>query len=243
MVPDPDHDSPAALIVAHGQPSDPAPAEAAVQRLAAGVGAALPGWRVRAATLAAPGALALAAREFGTETPLIYPFFMADGWFTRTNLPRRLSETGLGTARILDPFGNDPAVLALVVTRLSEALHDAGWQAGDTTAILAAHGARRGAGSALATVHVADAVRAAHRFFDLRLGFIDEPPTIADTAWGAGAQALCLPLFVAHGGHVSQDLPRALDEADFRGRLLPPIGTDDRVPGLIADALRNARRA
>lgn len=241
MAPAPDQENPAALIVAHGQPSDPSPAEAALQRLAADVGHALPGWHIRAATLAVPDALSTAVQGLrGRAKPLIYPFFMADGWFTRTNLPRRLSEVGMGAAPILDPFGMDPAVLDLVATRLSEALAEAGWRAADTTAILAAHGARNGAGSALATVRVADAVRAVHRFFDLRLGFIEEPPLIADTAWGAGAQALCLPLFVAHGGHVSEDLPRALNEAGFTGRLLPPIGTDDRVPGLIAAALRRA---
>lgn len=244
MAPSPEQQRPEALIVAHGQPSDPGPAEAGLQRLAGRVASALPGWHVRAATLAEPGALEDAAAAFREGArPLIYPFFMADGWFTRTNLPRRLATAGIGTAPILDPFGADRAVHALVVTCLSEALAEAGWQAGETTAILAAHGARKGAGSAMATVRVADAVRAAHRFFDLRLGFIEEPPMIADVAWGAGAQALCLPLFVARGGHVAEDLPRALDEAEFRGRLLPPIGEDTRVPALIAAALRRAAGA
>jgi sirohydrochlorin ferrochelatase len=233
-------DTRSALIVAHGQPSDPGPAEAALQSLAKQVSATLPGWRIAAATLAAPGALAARVREFGGEAPLIYPFFMADGWFTRTNLPRRLAETGMDAPVILDPFGNDPLVHDLVASVLSETLRAEGWRAEDTTTILAAHGARRGAGSALATTRVADAVRAAHRFFDLRIGFIEEPPLIEDAAWGAGAQALCLPLFVAHGGHVAEDLPRALQEAGFEGRLLPPIGAEARAPGLIAAALRRA---
>lgn len=231
----------AAIIVAHGQPSDPGPAEASLRRLAGDVAATLPGWHVGAATLAAPGALASAARACPAETvPLIYPFFMADGWFTRANLPRRLAEAGLGHAPRLDPFGTDAAVLALIVARLTEALTEAGWQAGDTTLILAAHGARRGTGSALASTRVADEVRRAHRFFDLRLGFIEEAPLIADAAWAAGDQALCLPLFVAEGGHVSIDLPAALAEAGFTGRLLPPIGTDPRVPALIGAALSRA---
>ncbi|TDK51565.1 cobalamin biosynthesis protein CbiX, partial [Antarcticimicrobium luteum] len=49
-----------ALIVAHGQPSDPAPAEAALATLAARVQAHMPGRALGAATLAAPGALAAA---------------------------------------------------------------------------------------------------------------------------------------------------------------------------------------
>ena len=49
-----------ALIVSHGQPSDPDPAEAALAALAAKVAALLPDWRVDSATLAKPDALAKA---------------------------------------------------------------------------------------------------------------------------------------------------------------------------------------
>lgn len=230
----------AALIVAHGQPSDPEPAEAGLRDLAAQVRSALPGWQIDSATLAAPGALDAAAQRFGAVRPIIYPFFMADGWFTRTNLPKRLLAAGIATARLLPPFGADPALHALVIACLQEALALDGWKAADTTLILAAHGARKGAGSALATTAVAQTVRGALPFFDLRIGFIEEAPNIADTAWEAGNQAMCLPLFVAGGGHVSDDLPRALREAGFVGRLLPPIGADARAPGVIAAALATA---
>jgi sirohydrochlorin ferrochelatase len=53
-----------------------------------------------------------------------------------------------------------------------------------------------------------------------------------------GPGALCLPFFAARGGHVIDDLPEALAEAGFSGRLLDPVGLDSRVPGLIAAALR-----
>ena len=46
-----------ALILAHGQPSDPRTAGAALEALAARVQALLPGWAVGAATLAEDGAL------------------------------------------------------------------------------------------------------------------------------------------------------------------------------------------
>lgn len=78
--------SPSAVIVAHGQPSDPLPPEAEMHALAARVGGHLPGWEIRAATLAAPDALRVALR--GLEAPAVFPFFMADGWFIRTLLPR-----------------------------------------------------------------------------------------------------------------------------------------------------------
>ncbi len=82
------------LLVAHGQPSDPAPAEAEVAGLAGKVAAALPGWDVGSATLAAPEALQRALQ--GANAPLVFPLFMADGWFTRTALPDRLAQGGGG---------------------------------------------------------------------------------------------------------------------------------------------------
>lgn len=85
-----------ALIVTHGQPSDPGPAEAELAALAAAVGASLPGWHVGHATLAAPGALAAALAaagpEIGSTGGLVYPLFMAGGWFTQVHLPARLAE-------------------------------------------------------------------------------------------------------------------------------------------------------
>jgi len=46
-----------AIIVSHGQPSEPEVAEDELARFAAEVSPHLPGWRLQAATLAQPGAL------------------------------------------------------------------------------------------------------------------------------------------------------------------------------------------
>ena len=45
----------------------------------------------------------------------------------------------------------------------------------------------------------------------------------------------------AEGGHVVDDIPAALAEARFKGRLLPALGLDPRVPAIIADAVRAGR--
>ena len=70
--------------------------------------------------------------------------------------------------------------------------------------------------------------------------FIDQQPQIATVAAGMPAGAIVLPFFAARGGHVIDDLPEALEEAGFAGTVLPPLGLDPRVPGLIAAALRGA---
>ena len=58
---------------------------------------------------------------------------------------------------------------------------------------------------------------------------------------GFGPGAVCLPFFAAQGGHVTQDIPAALAEAGFQGRVLPPLGLDPRVPALIAAAISAGR--
>jgi sirohydrochlorin ferrochelatase len=228
----------ALLIVAHGQPSDPGPPEAEMHALAARVARHLPGWDVRSATLAEPDALRAALQ--GADDPLVFPLFMADGWFIRSLLPRRLAEAGVPGLRILAPFGLLPGTGALAATVLQEALAARGWRAEDTVLVLAAHGSGRSPYPADAARALQSAIAVHLPFAESRLGFIEESPELVEVAEGAGPHALCLPLFVARWGHVEDDIPAALHAAGFQGVTLPPLGTDARVPALIAKAVAGA---
>jgi sirohydrochlorin ferrochelatase len=223
---------PRALIVAHGQPSDPAPAEAELALLAAKVAALLPNWQFMSATLADPNSLARAVT--GTHG-LVYPMFMSGGWFTATHLPERLAAVGGKEWRILTPFGLDPRVQTLAVSIAQEATQ------GQTApeVLLAAHGSFRSPAPADVAYSIVDQLVAAG-ILHAKAGFIDQYPRIADVAGGFGPHAVCLPFFAAKGGHVIDDLPEALAKANFSGRLLPPLGLNPRVPALIADALQTA---
>lgn len=221
-----------ALIVAHGQPSDPAPAEAELALLAAAVASRLPGWIVTSATLADPLAL---CRAVTGAAGFVYPMFMAGGWFTTTHLPERLAAAGAANWRILPPFGLDPAVQALTVSIAEGATHGQSRR----EVLLAAHGSFRSTAPsdvAYAMVRQLQSTGLAH----VEAGFIDQSPKISDVGRHFGPNAVCLPFFAAKGGHVMDDLPQALAEAGFAGPLLPPVGLDPRVPGLIAKALQMA---
>lgn len=227
-----------ALIVAHGQPSAPDGPEAQIGALAASVAGLLPGWQVRGATLAAPGALEAALQ--GLADPVIFPLFMADGWFLRRALPDRLAAAGHSGTRLTAPFGLLPETRALAAGMLARALALRGWQAGETVLICAAHGSGRSPRPAEAAREMADWLAGELGFAALRCGFIEEPPALAEVLADAGPRALCLPLFVARWGHVIEDLPRAVAAARFDGSVLPPLGSDPAVPRLIADALTRA---
>lgn len=230
------HPPPSALIVAHGQPSDAAPAEAALGLLAAAVASHLPGWIVRSATLADPDAL---ARAVTGNCGLVYPMFMAGGWFTSTHLPERLAAANAADWRILAPFGLDPAVQALTVRIALESTERQSPPA--TEMLLAAHGSFRSTAPSDVAYAMARHLQAAG-LAHVAVGFIDQSPKISAVARTFGKDAVCLPFFAASGGHVTDDLPQALAMGGFSGRLLPPVGLDPRVPGLIARALLAAQR-
>lgn len=212
-----------ALIVAHGQPSDPRPAGVALEVLAVKVQALLPGWAVRAATLAEDGAIAQAVA--GRPAGVVFPMFMAGGWFTRVQIPKKLAEAGAIGWSVLEPFGCDPAVHDLCVTLVREA--------GADQMILAAHGSFKSPAPSDIAFHVAERIGAATGA-EVAAGFIDQEPQLSSLTGRAG---VCLPFFAAEGGHVSDDIPAALAEAGFTGRILPPVGLDARVPGIIAAAI------
>jgi sirohydrochlorin ferrochelatase len=216
-----------ALIVAHGQPSDPRAAGAALEGLAARVEALLPGWSVGAATLAEDGAVARAVA--GCAGGVVFPMFMAGGWFTRVQIPKRLAEAGAAgwpdTWSVLEPFGCDPLVHDLCVTLVREA--------GADTVILAAHGSFKSPAPSDIARHVAGRI-AAETGAEVAVGFIDQEPQLSTLT---GRSGVCLPFFAAGGGHVSDDIPAGLAKAGFAGRILPPVGLDARVPGIVAAAI------
>lgn len=212
-----------ALIVAHGQPSDPRPAGAALEVLAGRVQALMPGWTVAAATLAEPGAIARGVE--GRAGGVVFPMFMTGGWFTKVQIPAKLAEAGAVGWTVLEPFGCDPLVHDLCVTLVREA--------GTDQVILAAHGSFKSSVPSDIATHVAERI-AMEAAVACAAGFIDQEPKLASLT---GRTGVCLPFFAAEGGHVTDDIPGALAEAGFQGRILPPVGLDARVPGIIAAAI------
>lgn len=219
--------TPCALIISHGQPSDPDRAEGELAALASLVAGHLPGWRVGSATLAAPGALARAITTYGASGRA-YPLFMAGGWFTRSHLPAKLAAAGGAAWQVLEPMGCDPAVHDLVVRQAREA--------GARSLVLAAHGSSRSSVPSDIAHHLAGRTQRETLITGVEAAFIDQTPQLA-ACTNHDPKAACLPYFAASGGHVTDDIPRALAEAGFQGRLLPAIGLAPEIPEIIARAI------
>jgi sirohydrochlorin ferrochelatase len=218
-----------AILVAHGSPADPMPQEATMQALAVRVAMWLPGWQIIGATLAKEGALENALTK--AEKPFIYPFFMAEGWFTRTNLPRRLAAAHRANLVQLAPFGTDPALVGLIAKAARSGSADKG-------VLLAAHGSKVSKTSSDTTYKMVSKLEGLG-IGPVKAGFIEEAPFLADVARDM-PEAICLPFFALRAGHIVQDIPQALEEARFQGTVLPPIGEDIGTAQLIAAALSRA---
>lgn len=223
---------PPILITAHGQPSNPAPAAAELAALAAQIASFLPGQTVSSATLAEPEALAEAVASLG-EGGLLFPLFMAGGWFTRTHLPARLAAAGAQGWQVLEPLGCLTALHDLAVKVVREALQSL---AGPI--ILAAHGSFKSPVPSDIASFVAAKIRTALGC-EVITAFIDQAPQLKDLA-PLGPQSICLPFFAASGGHVTIDIPAALAQSGFSGTLLPALGLRPEIPALIAAAIRTA---
>lgn len=222
-----------ALIVAHGQPSEPVRAERALAALAAQVQAHLPQARIGSATLAAPGALKRATEAFdGSFT--VYPLFMAAGWFVTDLLRRRLNGAA---ASLLPPLGLDAGLVDVALRCVNDEIRARGWAPGETEVFLAAHGSANGREAARSAQRFARAMRQ-RMPGPVQVGFIEEAPLVQEVIPKLGPRALCLPFFAANGRHVRHDLVQALARFDRSDILMPSLGLQPGVPGLIARAIR-----
>jgi sirohydrochlorin ferrochelatase len=225
-----------AILVSHGQPSDPEPAEAALAALADRVAGHLPDWRIRSATLAAAGRF---EDVLGTAraTPAVLPVFMTEGWFTRQALPARIGDT---PANVLHPLGSDPNLPSLAARAITAEATGQGWNMRDVEILIAAHGSNRGPVPAQCTRRFAHDLAQILPCRQLRIGFLEQTPELDAVAAQTGHPAICLPFFAASGEHVTEDVPDALRAGGFAGVTLPAVGLMDQIPLIAAHMLRSA---
>ncbi|WP_262386345.1 CbiX/SirB N-terminal domain-containing protein [Roseobacter fucihabitans] len=225
----------AVLVISHGAPSHPVSQEIAVRDLACRLQALMPDTQVRGATLAAKGALERAVE--GLENPIVCPWFMSDGWFVGTHLPKRLAAAGLGTWQATLPMGLMPGIGQLMYDHLHARLRELGWAEAQTSVILAAHGSPSSTNPRAATEAAARLLAYQGPFKAIHPCYVDEPPAIRDVAKSIKGPAIVLPFFAARAGHVMGDLPDALEAAGFSGPVLDPVGVWPDTPALALAAI------
>jgi sirohydrochlorin cobaltochelatase len=172
---------------------------------------------------------------------LVYPLFLADGYFSRVRMRELVGAAAPGRVRILPPLGLDPALAALVVDKALVAVAGAGRSAADTTLVLLAHGSPRYPASRRATELMESRIDQRRIFAAVRPAFLEEPPSLAEAVAAIAGPAVVVGLFVGEGLHGGADVPQLMSEiarphVAFAGNL----GGFADLAALVADAVRVA---
>jgi sirohydrochlorin ferrochelatase len=226
----------ALLVVAHGD-GGADPRDETVRRLAERLAKRLDR-PVDWATLKRPDSFEAAHTRLGAaaERVVVYPLFMANGYFVRVKLPKLLGESGFGDTEILPVFGLDLRLVDLVEHRLrSVASMQGGREPKDLRIALIAHGSASGdAGSRLASEAIAADL--GYRLdTTLHLGFIEEAPFFHEVI-GAGAE-IVVGLFVSAGTHALDDVAALVAKTPTVRHHVATVGDDAGVADMVEAAL------
>lgn len=185
------------------------------------------------------------AKASGADEILVYPLFMADGYFVKKVLRERVdAETAGRTAsRILMPLGLDPALPALL---RDEALNSAareGFAPAVSRLLIVGHGSKLGPASANATRAIASAVRAISTFAAIETAFLEEDPAVEHALAASNLPTIVSGFFFGDGLHAGEDVPEAIAETGARAVYTGPIGNAVALPALIAASIAAAALA
>lgn len=200
--------------------------------------------RVTAGVLKGEPSLETALSEAAADETarlMIYPLFMARGYFTETVLAERIAGAGLGDrAIILPPLGADPAVPPLLLRQAIGAACSAGWATSETRLVVAGHGSKFSRASAAATRRAALAMLSVSPFADVEIGLLEEPPFLGDVLAATGRQTVVTGFFSGDGLHAGEDVPGAIRAASANAVYAGSAGSLPEIPGIVAAAVHRA---
>jgi sirohydrochlorin ferrochelatase len=230
------------LVAAHGErrpDADHAPIARFTERLAA----LLPDAHVRFGLINAEPGLASALAPVGRQPVVIYPLLMADGYFMTRLRSQIADQRYLDAGAIIwaAPFGLDPDLPDLIVTRLAREALATSRVLGDVDLVMSAHGSTVGPRPREAARSLVDRLVQRAVVRSIALGFVEEAPFLAETFATVPAGAWHVGLFAGAGVHAAADVPEAMAQA---GRAdIADLGLVTDWPESAALAARAIRRA
>jgi sirohydrochlorin cobaltochelatase len=183
-----------------------------------------------------------------TSAPVVVvlPVFLAEGYFSRTVVPRELgleygwNRLGDRALRLLPPLGTLPAMADLVAARAKEAA-PAGTPLSSALLLVMGHGTPRDPGSAGSVLEVCARLSGRGVFARVAPAFIDQEPRV-EQALAAAREPLVLlvPFLVAAGWHGGTTVPRDLALDADRIVYTEPVGTHPALIDAVETALLEA---
>jgi len=189
-----------------------------------------------------------AIRVLTSRDVIVYPFFLADGYFTRVALPRLIDKAkhddSTRAITVLPPLGLEPALVDVVADETVAATHARGIHPEEVTVVLLAHGSTKDGASRDAAGHLADRLHERRRFRDLRVALLEEPPSLAQATADVQGPIVVVGLFAGEGMHGANDAGRLVAELARKDVILiGPVGALAGIAGLITAAVAHHRLA
>ncbi|HEY2186002.1 MAG TPA: CbiX/SirB N-terminal domain-containing protein [Xanthobacteraceae bacterium] len=237
----------ALLLAAHGERSSGA-MNAGIARLAADLRGRHIVQEVAIGFIKGIPTITESVRALHADEILVYPLFLADGYFTRTRLPELLQDASAADrhrrVRILPPLGLHPSLAPLIVERLVGTARARGIAPAHAAVILLSHGSRTDPASRNAAELIAAEVRQRASFLAVRVALLEESPSLREAASDLSGAIFVFGLFAGEGMHGAGDAPRLVEElrradAVFAGN----VASLDGIADLIAAAVARARLA
>lgn len=206
----------ALVLAAHGSHADPE-CNARVRRWARELARRLPFDEVHAAFHQGTPVFAEVLDQLEAATVTIVPVMTSAGYYATQVLPRELAKNFTypdKRVHLTPPVGTHSAMAPLLRRRVMVLAEDFGFESSRATVVLVGHGTPRRPASRLATLALADELRATEAAGQVLATFLDDEPRIATVPEAAdGDPLLVIPFFIGVGMHPARDVPAACGSA------------------------------
>jgi sirohydrochlorin ferrochelatase len=234
----------AVILLAHGERGG-AFSNAVLLGHAERIAADLTGYHVGAGVLSGEPTLeaAMTAAAGATAGPLIiYPFFMASGFFVNVRIPERIGALGLADrCRILAPLSAAERLPALIRDEAAQQAARLGLDPRESRLLLVGHGSKGSRASAEATMMVAACLGEMAGFRQVQTAFLEEAPFLDDAVASVTMPTVVVGFFNGDGLHARDDVPAALENyaapVAYTGAIGAVAGVSDIIRGEVAKAL------
>lgn len=178
------------------------------------------------------------AASSGAAEIVLFPMFMAAGYFTETVLPARVAGAQIRVrCRQLAPLGLHPRLPGLMLAEATACAARAGFRLEETALLVAGHGSQQGSASAEATRAVARRLGALGSFARADIGLLEEPPFLEDQLRAAAGPVVVAGFFSGDGLHAGEDVPAAIAASGARGVYAGAVGRLPSIADLISEAV------
>jgi sirohydrochlorin cobaltochelatase len=169
-----------------------------------------------------------AMRQLTAPVIRVLPFFIEDGYFTRVAIPAALASVQHNATHLYcRPVGVHPGLAAVIngaIERLCPIPRT--W-----SVVLVGHGSTRAPGQNRALQTHLATLTGKRQFAHVRMGFLEEPPFVADVLSATrSCKTAVVGVFAGDGAHVRDDLPAVIEaESTQREEKRAPIILIDSV--------------